>query len=273
MDINYDEVFDLEEQAEEQTQEQQTEQTEEKPAEEQQEGKAPAPKEQTPEERARQAEGRRIREREARARQEERERINATIKGLGIVYPQGHEKAGQAITTVDELEAYEREQSDDRLARGNGNAGDVRRIVREEMDRASAPEKAAQPAPTDPRIEAELAQIKALDPDTNGDLDIIMAGPYGAKFADYVQNKHLSFIEAYKLAAEDKINQLRAGQATEAARVRAASKDHLSSTKTQGTGAAPVPHDVAADYRVFFPEASEAEIQKMYTADQKRMKR
>lgn len=264
MDINYEEVFDITEEkpAEQPTEPQEEAQQAEEPAkpEEESAGKP----EQSPEERARQAAGRRIREREEAARQAERERISATIKRLGIKDP----TTDKPIETLDELEAYEKGLSDERIERGNANKDDLRRVIQEELSARQAPPPPETKQP-DPRIQAELDEIKRLDPEAT-DLKAIMAGPYGAKFVDYVQNKKLSFIEAYKLAAGDKLDKLRSGQAEQAARVKAASKDHLSATGTRGAGAVSVPSDEMAYYKLLMPDASEAEIQKHYAADQKR---
>lgn len=283
MDINYNELFDIEtaetvsepnEGTEETPVEEQQEQ-QEQPAEEQ-EPKEPEKPEQTPEERSRQAEGRRRREWEERGAKAERERNDALIASMGIVYPDGHEKAGQVISTLDELEAYKKNLRDARFKEGRANDGDIREVVREEMAKAREPERSAETQPSlDSRIDAELRQIQALDPDlaqlkSSGDvLTAILQSDYGQQFRSYVDRK-MTFLEAYKLAAGDKLDKRRADQAAEAARVQAASKDHLSATGSRGQGALSVPADIMAQYRVFMPDASPEEIQKHYNADRKR---
>jgi hypothetical protein len=233
----------------------------EKPAEGQEkatEGK----KEQTPEERARQAEGRRRREAEEAGRRAAMEEMNAVISRLGFTDP----TTGEAVDTAEKLKAYEAKLRKDRFAAGKPTEADIEAKVRETMQRQQAPQHET-PA-EDPRIRQELEQIRALDPEMT-DLGTIIRSEAGPRFREYVR-RGLGFLDAYKLAAEDRLASLRQGKAAEAARLQAASKDHLSGTKTQGTGAAAVPRDVEANYRVFFPDASAADIQRMYNADLKK---
>lgn len=296
MDINYDELFGIESAAPEaeETPAEPAEETQEQPAqeqpveeqagqpEEQGGGNPPVPQEMSKEERARQAEGRRIREREARAREEgraegraaERAHVSEIVKRMGWTNP----STQKPITNYDEWEAYDRELTKSRFDAGNPTESDVRMVVQEEIAKAAAPRRAEpQAEPTgdprispmaDPRIQAELAQLSAMDPDVK-DLQSILTGPYGDKFRGYVA-KGLSFVESYKLAAEEKLSQRRTGQAAEAARIKAASKDHLSATGARGQGALSVPADEMALFRELMPDASAEEIQRYYNADRKR---
>ena len=274
MDINFDEVFGIEtEAAAEAAQDTAAEAPEKEaaePATEEKESEATdateTKPEQTPEERSRQAAGRRIREREEAARREERDRVSGILARLGIEDPD----TGDPVDSVEKLEAYEQMLSDRRLASGKGTADDIKRIVRDairEETKPSAPER-------DPRIDAELAEIARMDPDMAGQtpndtLAAILNSDSGDKFRGYV-DKGLSFIEAYRLAAADKLDKLRSGQAAEAARVKAASKEHLSSTSSRGQGAVAVPADELAYYKLLMPDATDAEIQMHYNADRKR---
>lgn len=219
--------------------------------------------EQTPEERARQAEGRRRREAEEAGRKAERAEISAVISRLGLTDPE----TGEAVDDYDKLKAYEAKVSDKRIAAGKANKEDIRRVVREEQQRAEQEEQPAEPT-EDPRIRQELDAIRKMDPEMT-DLGAILQSEAGERFKGYVR-KGLGFLDAYKLAAEERLARLRSASAEEAARVKAASKDHLSATGTRGTGPATVPRDVEREYRIFFPGATQAEIQRMYTEDQKK---
>ena len=280
-DINYDELFglssDASAEAEDTAAEEGTEtvtavtddtESDSTEAAEAAEAPAEAPKkEQTPEERSRQAAGRRLREREEAARAEERGRISEVLARLGLTDPE----TGDAVDTVDKLEAYERDMRKSRLASGSGTEDDIRAVVREELQMSQSPEKASS---QNAQIESELKQIAQMDGDITGEstndiLASILGSDYGDKFRNYV-NKGLTFLEAYKLAAGDKLEKARIGKAEEAARVKAASKDHLSSTSSRGQGAVSVPADVVAYYRILMPELTDAEIQKHYNADRKR---
>ena len=245
----------------------QAEKAQEKPADGQ-EKPAEGKKEQTPEERARQAEGRRRREAEEAGRRAAMEEMNEVISRLGFTDP----ATGEAVDTAEKLKAYEAKLRRDRFASGNPTEADVRAVAREEAAKAAAPAEpakaGAESAEMDPRIQRELDQIKALDPEMT-DLGAILHSEAGEKFRGYV-SRGLGFLDAYKLAAEDRLAGLRQSKAAEAARLQAASKDHLSSTKTQGVGAIPVPRETEAVFRELFPGATDAEIQKMYNADYKK---
>lgn len=229
------------------------------------EEKAPEKAEQTPEERSRQAEGRRIREREERARQEgykaARAEMSAMLGRLGIDNP----NTGGKIGTVEEMEAYERGLSDQRLAEGRGNADDMKRLMKEAIREESRP---AAPKVTQADIDAQLAEIKAMDPEMT-DLSSILKSEYGEKFREYV-GRGLNFTDAYTLAARDRLANIAAGRGSKAAAAKAAGKEHLTGTKTRGGGDVMVPEETKAMYRMLMPEMTDAEIQKAYNADVKK---
>ena len=225
------------------------------------EEKAPEKAEQTPEERARQAEGRRIREREQRAYTQARNDMSAVLKRLGIENPE----TGEVIDSVDALEAYERDLSDKRLASGKATAEDMRRVVREAIREETRPAQ----QPDTREVDRQLGEIRAMDPEMK-DLGAILNSDAGPKFREYV-GRGLNFVDAYTLAARDKLAARAAGAKSTAA--KAAGKEHLGATSTRGQGAASVPSDVLALYRDLNPGMSDAEIQKHYNADIKRFGR
>jgi len=231
---------------------------------------APKKKVQTMEERARQAAGRRLREREAWARKDEREKFGAVIRSLEIKNP----KTEQNFSSADEVEAYALELSKERIANGQGNDEDIRRVIREEIAKNQIPaepleaEQGEEQVPgRNQDIQAEVAKqlenIRRMDPEMT-DLNAIIHSEAGERFKAYVR-RGLNFEDAYTLAARDRLTNLQAGKAQEAARVQAASKDHLNATGKRGTGAAPVPPDVMRDFRELVPDATEEEIQRYYT--------
>lgn len=222
----------------------------------------PADKEeQDAKERARQAEGRRLREREERGYRAARAELSETLKRLGIVNPETE----KAIENVDELEAYEKALSDKRLESGRGTAEDIRRIVRETV-RETAQEKDA-PKADDSQVQAQLAQIKAMDPAMT-DLSAILKSEAGPKFREYV-SRGLDFVEAYTLAANERLQSISANRAGAAK----GSKEHLSGTTQRGEGALSVPPDEMAIIRELNPGISDADIQRYYNADKKKFGR
>ena len=232
------------------------------------------------EERTRQAYGRRQRELEAAradAIRAERARISETLKRLGIRNPDSED--GGIIGSVDELEQYERGLSDKRLASGQASAEDVRRIVREESEaqqRAAAQAARAQQDRADfqAKVAEELKVIASYDPDIKTVDDLARKEGNNPVFRSYI-DKGLSFQEAYELAHRDEI---RAKDRTESAekiaeQAKAAGKDHLRSTASRSSGEVDVPDDIKAQYRIFDPTITDAEIRKHYNADLKKVRR
>jgi hypothetical protein len=232
------------------------------------------------EERTRQAYGRRQRELEAAradAIRAERARISETLKRLGIRNPDSED--GGIIGSVDELENYERGLSDKRLASGQASAEDVRRIVREESEaqqRAAAQAARAQQdrADWEAKVAEELKVIASYDPDIKTVDDLARKEGNNPVFRSYI-DKGLSFQEAYELSHRDEI---RARDRTESAeklaeQAKAAGKDHLRGTASRSSGEVDVPDDIKAQYRIFDPTITDAEIRKHYNADLKKVRR
>lgn len=187
----------------------------------------------SPEERARQAAGRRLRQREAAARSAARAEIADTLRKRGVLDP----RTGRPVDSLEELER-------------------------------EAPPLPGRTPTQDPRVTRELEEIRRMDPEME-DLGCILRSESGERFRRYVR-RGLSFVEAYTLAARDRLNGLLEDRAREAARVKAASKDHLNATSTTGLGALPVPGDEMALFRELMPGVGEAEIRRYYNADRKR---
>ena len=228
------------------------------------------------EERARQAYGRRQRELEAAradAIKAERARISETLKRLGIRNPDSED--GGIIGSIDELENYERGLSEKRQA----SVEDVRRIVREESEaqqRAAAREAKAQKDQADfeVKVAGELKVIASYDPDIKTVDDLVRKEGGNPVFRGYI-DKGLTFQEAYELAHRDEI---RAKDRTESAekvaeQAKAAGKEHLRGTASRSSGEVEVPDDIKAQYRIFDPTITDAEIRKHYNADLKKVRR
>lgn len=113
------------------------------------------------------------------------------------------------------------------------------------------------------RIDAEIAEIHRLDPSINGVEDLLrMEG--AEKFRAYVQRGN-TFLDAYYLTNREKLAQQQAQAAQRQAQEAARSKDHLRSlAKPVGAGAKSVPKADMELFRLFNPDATEAEIQSYY---------
>lgn len=211
-------------------------------------------------ENARQAAGRRARERqqiEEKARTAERARTSELLKRLGIERPDG-----SVISSLDELEEYERQRSDQRLSEGRANEDDIRRIVQETQQ---------QPAQqgSDADIQRELDMIREMDPAMT-DLGAILGSDIGPAFREQV-NKGATFVQAYARATREK--SARAEGERSAGIARAAGKGHLGATSTRGEGALSVPADEMVLFRELNPGVSDREFQAFYNADRKRFGR
>ena len=218
-------------------------------------------------ERARQAAARREREaevqrREARAYQQARAEVSATLQRLGIKNP----KTDKVIATVEELEEYEKGLSDERLSSGTGTAEDIKRVVRDAIREVQPAPQPKHPA-DDQESQRQLAEIRAMDPAMT-DIKAILESEAGEKFRGYV-NKGLNFVDAYTLAAKDRLARIQANRAG----AKAGGKSHLNATRQQGVGALSVPADEMVLFRELNPDATEADIQKYYNADKKKFGR
>ncbi len=119
------------------------------------------------------------------------------------------------------------------------------------------------------RIEADLAKIRALDPDVTT-VEQLFAGRYGQQIMELTE-KGLDLAQAYYLATREDRERAIAELARQQAALQARGKQHLiPNGNAAGEGAAAVPQDQLAMYRMFMPNASEAEIQAHYNKHIKR---
>jgi len=171
------------------------------------------------------------------------------------------------------------------------------RSARAERDAAAAREAERSRARLDADIKEQVAAINAINPAIKTLADLHTMDTYPQLY-EHVK-RGASILDAYRLANFDSLvagggkasanNAPRnadtapegapagdqAQQQIDAAAVRqsalnAQSKQHLNKTVQRGKGAMSVPADVAAQYRIFIPDLTDAEIQKHYNADLKR---
>ena len=119
-------------------------------------------------------------------------------------------------------------------------------------------------------VEQELAQIRSsYDPNVRTVQDIL-DGPNGDVFAKYVNEHNLSFLEAYKLANQERIVAARSQAAQVGAARAAGSKEHLTAYGRQNAGGGVrVPARVREMYRALMPEMSDEDIRRDYAARNK----
>lgn len=200
---------------------------------------------------------------------------------------------GKPITSLEEFRAwkaaYDRAKLEQSLKEGKltpeALAYTIREAMNQQPQKQSPPPAggtgpaAAPPEVTREQIDAELAEIHRLDGGVNGLEDILKLETGGA-FQEAVRRGH-SFLDAFKLANFDRLQERRqaeaarqaAQKAAQAARNSARSKEHLlPSGGKAGEGSVAVPGDVMEVYRVMMPGASEAEIIAHYNRTLREMK-
>ena len=119
------------------------------------------------------------------------------------------------------------------------------------------------------RVDQEIAEIHKLDPSINTVKDLLTM-PKAKEFYALVK-KGNSFLDAFRLANFETLTAKRADAARQQAMNNARSKDHLTATGSQrGAGAAQVPPDEMAMFRLLNPGATDAEIQAYYNKQKNR---
>lgn len=119
------------------------------------------------------------------------------------------------------------------------------------------------------RVDQEIAEIHKLDPSINTVKDLLTM-PKAKEFYALVK-KGNSFLDAFRLANFETLAAKRADAARQQAMNNARSKDHLTATGGQrGAGAAQVPPDEMAMFRLLNPGATDAEIQAYYNKQKNR---
>ena len=119
------------------------------------------------------------------------------------------------------------------------------------------------------RVDQEIAEIHKLDPSINTVKDLLTM-PKAKEFYALVK-KGNSFLDAFRLANFETLTAKRADAARQQAMNNARSQDHLTATGGQrGAGAAQVPPDEMAMFRLLNPGATDAEIQAYYNKQKNR---
>ena len=135
----------------------------------------------------------------------------------------------------------------------------VQQIAQKQEETAKQQSEAAAKA----RVDAEIAEIHKLDP-TISEVKDLLKMPKAKEFYDLVK-KGNSFLDAFRLANYDRLTAAAADAARQQAMNNARSKDHLTATGGQrGTGAAQVPPDEMAMFRLLNPGATDEAIQAYY---------
>lgn len=238
---------------------------------------------QSPEQRREAAAARRRAEQQAaideavrKAVQEEKERAAGEMSGFFKRANLKNTLTGEDITTMEEFEAWEKAFSASKLQKDlkegkltpesleaviaeNPVVKRAQELIRQQEEAARAAEISAAQA----RVDAELLEIRKLDPGVRSVEDLLHM-PTAKEFYALVQ-KGNSFLDAFRLANYERLTVQAAEAARQQAQNLSRSKDHLTATTGQrGGGAISVPPDELKLFREINPGASEAEIQAYY---------
>lgn len=226
----------------------------------------------------------------AAARQEEQQRAADALTNLFSRAGMRNTFTGEPITTQEEFDAWQtrfrNEQLQQQLSEGKLTVDGLNALVDDhpvvkqarEVLTGAQPGKAAAAPATPPvtaqptaaqqaadtaKIEAEIAEIRKLDPSVK-DLGSILNGPTGKEFYANVQ-KGYSFLDSYRLANFDRLTEAKAQAARQQAVLNDRGKGHMTGAgNSRGSGALSVPAADMAMFRTFNPNATEADIQAYY---------
>lgn len=231
--------------------------------------------EQTPDERRAHAAARRRAEQQAavdEALKKQSEKTSAEWKAFFEKAGLKNTMTGEPITSKEGFDAWQKEyaqrklESDlaaGKLTQESLNAAiSENPLVKQAAQIVAAHEREqaqAEEARMQREIDSQIAKIHALEPEINGVEDLLKI-PESEDFYARVKGG-ASFLDAYLLATRER----RERALAEAAKVQAASnargKDHLTgSAASRGAGGRAVSSDEIAQFRVFNPTATEAEI-------------
>jgi len=224
----------------------------------------------------------------ARRRQEEQQQaINAAVEAerkrneaqIADVFARAGLKntvTGEPIKTMEEFIAWQDQfqaaQLQQQLQAGKLTPEMINTIVesnpvvqqaRQVMEQTQAAQAARAEAADKARIDAEIAEIRKLNPEIQGFGDILKMDT-APKFREYIGLGYRA-IDAYRLANMEAISQKMGQQAAQAQARKIQGKDHLrSSGNARGAGDVSVPPDQMRMFRALNPGKTDAEITKFY---------
>lgn len=182
---------------------------------------------------------------------------------------------GQMITSKAEYDAYKAQYDQERQEQVMRQTGMSReefqqfvqdlpqvRQARQVQEAAEKAAREAREAAAKVKVDEQLREIAALDPQIKTLSDLAKMDTFPRLYELVARGNTLT--DAFRLANFDALAQRRAAGVRQAAVNSVRSKEHLSETRTRGSGAVSVPADVREQYKLFNPDASEEEIQKHY---------
>lgn len=114
-------------------------------------------------------------------------------------------------------------------------------------------------------LEKQVEEVGKIDPDIHSAADIEKSERYPEIYR-YVNENHLSVVDAYKLVYADKLVSNKTAAVKQQAINNAKSQQHLVATEgnTKSSDLKEVPSDVIEQWRIWFPDKTDAQIRELY---------
>lgn len=201
--------------------------------------------------------------------EEHRKEMETFFQQAGLVNPFTKE----AITDMEGFNAWRKEQ-DNRRLQNELQTGKLTRetldqlidehpavqAAREAQQRESQAAEQASQAEMEREVERQLSEIRKKDPSIKTVADL-MNRPYSKEFYAAVQRGN-NFLDAFYLATRDQEQAVTAEAARQSAMNNMNGKKHLRATGIGGKAGATVTAEERKMFKLFNPEASDADIQK-----------
>lgn len=205
------------------------------------------------------------------AMREATEFLNGAIAELNMVDPY----TKQPIRTKAEYDVfYARHQDEQRkkFQKANGMSDEQFQRFVEELPQvrqaneakaqAEREQRSAREQQARARLEEQVKAIGRLDPGVTDLKSLTESEGYDRVYA--LVQKGYELADAYKIVHFERLSQRNVAAAKQQALNAAQGKGHLTQTPARGSGAVAVPADVKEQYRLFWPGATDAEIQQHY---------
>lgn len=213
----------------------------------------------------------RIRQAEEAAREDERKKAKEAWEQFFKTANLRDPKTGEIITSAEEFQRSQKEMESRKLRRklsgGELSVEDILAVVEQSpaIQQMRRQQEQEQEREFKAVVDKEMERIREMDPEIK-DLNDILAMDTGKEFQRLVRENGLSFLQAFRLANEEKLKKAAAAKAARTAYSQQAGKAHLHASGTRGQGGVQVPQGVAYWYRQFQPGMTDEEIRKDYAA-------
>ena len=199
-----------------------------------------------------------------RAKKDARDEISRALQSIKLQDPY----SGENIDSVEAIESIMRKAAENKRESFKKSAGmsdeDFERFLDEQPEIRAAKEarRAAQEEAARAHVEAEMKEIRRIDPALKEISDLQNTDAYPKMYE--LCKRGYSLSDAYKLANLDAIRTQTAAASRQAVINATAGKEHMARTESRGAGMQSVPREIRESYLAFNPAATESEIAAHY---------